>query len=112
MTLGYREADPITMEIDAMGSVELMRALGITDGNAVIVRLADQEFELVERTSDPDKSVLGAGGWTSTGRGCKVSSVEWKSEVGSEAPTMFTFTVDLLDWNIAAGDKGGGGFTV
>lgn len=111
MTRGVVTAEPVVIEFDMIAANTIMQAFGIVDGNALVVALADREFEIVERTADPDKTPLGAGGWTSTGKGCRVAAVEWSHEVGENASPM-TWTIDLLNWTVAAGDKGGGGFKV
>lgn len=110
-THGIREVDPMTIEFDAMGALTIMTAFGITDGVAATVALGDKVFEIVEAVQDPDKSPFGAGGFTSTGKGCQVDAVEVKWEVG-ENPTSMTWTISMLDWTHAAHDKGGGGFKV
>lgn len=110
-THGFREIDPMTIEFDAMGSLTIMSALGITDGVAAVVELGSRVFEVVEAVRDPDKSPFGAGGFVSTGKGCQVDGVEIKWEVG-ENPTSMTWTISMLDWVHAAHDKGGGGFKI
>lgn len=111
MTDGIVEAEPMTIEFDMMAANTIMKAFGIVDGNAAIVELRDREFEIVETVRDPDKSAAGAGGWASTGKGCRVDAVEWKHEVG-ENPSSMNWTISMLNWNVAAHDKGGGGFKV
>jgi hypothetical protein len=110
-TDGVVEADPTVIEFDMMGSNTIAEAFGIVDGNSAIVKLSGQKFEIVESVRDPDTSASSAGGWTSTGKGCRVTGVEWKHAIG-EAPSTMNWTISILNWTIAAGDKGGGGFKI
>jgi hypothetical protein len=111
MTDGIVKAEPTTIEFDMMNANTIMRAFGIVDGNVAVVVLRDQKFEMTESVRDPDTLPTNVGGWTSTGKGCAVESVEWKHEA-TEAPSAMTWVVKPLNWIIAAHDKGGGGFKV
>lgn len=110
-TDGIVKAEPTTIEFDMMNANTIMREFGIVDGNFVVVQLRDQKFEMTESVRDPDTLPTNVGGWTSTGKGCKVESVEWKHEA-TEASSTMTWVIKPLNWIIAAHDKGGGGFKV
>lgn len=110
-TDGITKAELSTIEFDAMNANTIMRAFGIVDGNVNVVFLRDQRFEMTESVRDPDLLPSNVGGWVSTGKGCKVESVEWKHEA-TEASSTMTWVIKPLNWIIAAHDKGGGGFKV
>jgi hypothetical protein len=111
-TIGMVNVDDSVIEFDIMAATTILNAFGVTDGNIAKVYLTGQSFEMTEDVRDPDPNPLtGAGGMTNLAKGCEIIGVEWSGEVGENASAM-SWTISILDMDIAKGDLGGAGMSL
>ena len=111
-TIGTFNVEDTVIEFDWMGANTILRAMGVTDSNLAPVTLAGKSFEMVEDIRDPETNLFkSAGGWTNAAKDCEVLAVEWTGETAEGASAM-SWTISILDIDIAKGDKGGAGMNL
>lgn len=110
-TIGTSKVEDSVLEFDMMGAVTMFEAFGVNDINLARVHMAGKTFEIVERVSDPDTGLTGAGGYTNIGKGCEVIGIEWSPEA-TEGATAMSWTVKIKSMDIAKGDLGGAGMSL